>query len=184
MSAALAPAEYVDRSVKTIALELRAATADDVAAIHGLISAQLNDGRLLPRTRSEIAAHAERFVVAVDAGRIVGCADLAPLSRTVAEVRSLVVTTSARSAGVGRLLIDTLIARAEAAGFEKVCALTHAARYFVRLGFSIVPLQWLPDKIRVDCASCPRFRTCGQYAVVLKLERRRPSCVPLASLHG
>ena len=170
--------------VTTIALELRAATTDDAAAIQRLIGSHLNDGHLLPRTLSEIAAHAERFVVAVDGEAIVGCADLAPLSRTVAEVRSLVVSTSARSTGIGRLLVDELILRAEAAGFETLGAFTHAAGYFVRRGFSIVPHAWVPDKIRVDCASCPLFRTCGQHAVVLSLGRPRSSFVPLASFHG
>jgi amino-acid N-acetyltransferase len=169
---------------RTNAIDVRPATAEDAVAIHELISGHMGEGRLLPRSLSEVIAHAERFVVAVDDGRIVGCADLAPLSRTVAEIRSLVVNSADRSTGIGRRLIDALAVRAEAAGFEKVCALTHAARYFVRLGFSIVPHAWLPDKIRVDCASCPMFRACGQYAVVLTLAIRQPSCVPLASLHG
>ena len=41
----------------------------------------------------------------------------------------------------------------------------------MRLGFSIVPHTWVPEKIAHDCHSCPLFRNCGQYAIVLDLAR-------------
>ena len=163
---------------------VRQADSEDAQAIHELITRHREEGRLLPRHLGEIAVHTSRFIVAVDEGELVGCADLAPLSRTVAEVRSLVVSEEARSAGIGRRLIDAVIARAKAAGFERVCAFTHAPSFFVQIGFSIVPHDWLPEKIRTDCGTCAQFRTCGQYAVMLPLRRARLSCVPLASLHG
>ena len=42
-------------------------------------------------------------------------------------------------------------------------------RFFVRQGFSIVPHLWLPEKISTDCVSCPLFRRCDQYAMVMTL---------------
>ena len=152
---------------------LRQANPDDARAIHDLIARHRDEGRLLPRHLGEIAVHTSRFVVAEDEGEIVGCVDLAPLSRTVAEIRSLVVSEDARSAGIGRRMIDALLARAKAAGFERVCAFTHAPSYFVQLGFSIVPHDWLPEKIRTNCGTCAQFRTCGQWAVMLPLRRTR-----------
>jgi amino-acid N-acetyltransferase len=163
---------------------VRVATAADVEAIHALIDRHVADGRLLPRRREEIAAHASRFLVAVQGRRVVGCADLAPLSRNVAEVRSLVVSDSARSRGIGRQLVDELASRAAASGFETLCAFTHVASYFIRMGFSIVPHTWLPEKIEADCRSCALFRTCGQYAVMRPLVRVRHACVPLTALHA
>ena len=176
-------------------LTLRQATPADAVAIHELISNHLAEGHLLPRSLSEITVHAHRFVVAAiegpstrsvrsGLGDIVGCVDLAPLSRTVAEVRSLVVSDELRSNGVGRQLIDAVVASARREGFERICAFTHAPSYFVQLGFSLVPHEWLPEKIRTDCGSCALFRRCSQYAVVLPLARVHNSCVPLASLHG
>jgi amino-acid N-acetyltransferase len=150
---------------------LRQATPDDAGAIHELITSHRDEGRLLPRHLGEIAVHTPRFVVALDEGEVVGCVDLAPLSRTVAEIRSLVVSEDARSSGIGGRLIDAVIARAKAAGFERVCAFTHAPSYFVQLGFSIVPHDWLPEKIRTNCGTCPQFRTCGQWAVMLPIRR-------------
>lgn len=159
-------------------LTLRQATPEDARAIYNLIARHLNEGHLLPRHPGEVSAHAHRFVVAVDGGEIVGCADLAPLSRTVAEVRSLVVSTAARSGGVGGRLVEALVARAARAGFERLCAFTHAPAYFVQRGFSIVPHAWIPEKISADCATCAQFRRCGQYAVMLPLDVSGPPKEP------
>jgi N-acetylglutamate synthase-like GNAT family acetyltransferase len=153
---------------------LRQATPDDVSAIHDLIARHRDEGHLLPRQLDDLRAGAHRFVLAVDGGEIVGCADLAPLSRTVAEVRSLVVTRPARSIGIGGRLVDALVVRATQAGFERLCAFTHAPAYFVQRGFSMVPHEWLPEKISADCRTCALFRRCGQYAVTFSLSAPPP----------
>jgi amino-acid N-acetyltransferase len=167
---------------------LRPARSEEAAALHALIHAHLEEGRLLPREREELAAHAHRFVVAVRRERIVGCGELAPLSGRVAEVRSLVVDRQARSLGIGRRLVAELQRQARLAGFEQLSVFAHDAAYFARLGFSIVPHTWVPEKIARDCVACPQFRTCGQHALVLSLiDRQRtrvPTYVPLAALRG
>lgn len=169
----------------SLATSLRAAVPADAPALHALIAAHLEEGRLLPRTLGELADHAPRFVVAVrgDKGvaqgdksvargeQIVGCAELAPLSAAVAEVRSLVVSREARQSGLGQRMIDELGRRARREGYNRLTAFAHDPRFFVRLGFSIVPHTWVPEKIAHDCHSCPLFRNCGQYAIVLDLER-------------
>ena len=156
---------------------IRQAAAGDVDSIHQLISGHLTEGRLLPRSRGDIALRIGRFLVAVDDGRVVGCVDLAPLSRRVAEVRSLVVADRARSCGIGRRLVEELERRARADGFDTLCAFTHQPSYFVHMGFSIVPHVWLPEKIEADCRSCALFRRCGQYAVMLPLVRMSSATV-------
>jgi amino-acid N-acetyltransferase len=153
-------------------LAVRPATPDDAPGIHALITEHLAEGHLLPRTLDEITAHATRFLVTTHAGRLVACGELAPLSPTVGEVRSLVVGRDVRSLGVGAEIIDQLVHRATTYGFDKVCAFTHRPSYFVHHGFSIVPHVWLPEKIVTDCHSCPHFRRCGQYAVVRPLKGR------------
>jgi len=163
----------------TPASTLRAAVAADAPALHALIAAHLEEGRLLPRTLAELADHAHRFIVAVQGDtsvvhgdeRIVGCAELAPLSGTMAEVRSLVVSSDARKSGLGYRMVDELGRRARREGFTSLSAFAHDPRFFVRLGFAIVPHTWVPEKIARDCHSCPLFRNCGQYAIVLDLER-------------
>ena len=147
-------------------IELRKGVASEAEDIHLLILANLEVGHLLPRTLSELTVYAHRFTVANREGRIVACAELAPLSRTVAEIRSLVVEDGKRGSGLGRLIVTDLRRRARHEGFETLCAFTHNPAYFVRLGFSIVPHFWLPEKISTDCWRCPLFQRCGQYAMV------------------
>ncbi len=145
---------------------VRQACADDAPAIQSLIDANLSNGHLLPRSLSEIGACIARFRVAVLDDQLLACGELAHLSPAVAEVRSLVVDEGARGLGLGRRIIDELRRRARVEQYRTLCAFTHDPRFFVRLGFSIVPHSWLPEKVAADCWSCPLFRKCGQYAVV------------------
>jgi amino-acid N-acetyltransferase len=151
-------------------ITLRTAGTSDAKKLFALIQANLEEGHLLPRTLSELSIHAERFVVAVKGRKIVGCAELAPLSPHVAEVRSLAVDSSARGSRVGVAIVDELRLRARRDGYEKLCAFTHAPRYFIQMGFSIVPHLWLTEKVFIDCVKCPQFRHCGQYAMVVPLD--------------
>src|SRR5439155_22471596 len=151
-------------------ITLRSADAGDAATLHALITANLEEGHLLPRTLGELTVHATRFVVALSRSTIVGCAELAPLSPRVAEVRSLAVDERARGGRVGMLIVDELRRRAQRDGFEKLCAFTHAPGYFTRMNFSIVPHSWLLEKVFTDCLKCQQFKTCGQYGMVVPLD--------------
>lgn len=154
---------------------LRPAVAADAPGLLALIAAHLEEGRLLPRKLDELVVHAPRFVVAVEPAAgdrpetMVGCAELAPLSPHVAEIRSLVVSGSMRRMGVGVRMVDTLAARARTLGYSRLCAFAHDPAFFVHRGFSIVPHTWVPEKIAHDCTACPLFRNCGQYAVVQEI---------------
>jgi|SRR5437867_4854995 len=150
-------------------IQLRSGTEADAAAIHALITANLNAGHLLPRTLDDVESHAHRFVVADRDGTVIGCGELAPLSPEVAEVRSLVVEEASRGQKTGVALVTALADRARALGYVTLCAFTHQPSRFIRLGFSIVPHQWVPEKIAHDCVGCAQFRQCGQYAVSLAL---------------
>ena len=150
-------------------VRMRYATADEAEALHQLISTHLDEGHLLPRELDELRRHAGRFVVCDVGGEIKACAELAPLSTRVAEVRSLVVSRDFRRVGLAARLVSELQQRARGAGYETLCAFTHDARFFVRQNFSIVPHLWLPEKIATDCVGCPLFRRCAQYAMVLPL---------------
>jgi amino-acid N-acetyltransferase len=147
-------------------LTIARAERKHAAAIHALITANLEEGRLLPRTLDEIAVHAGRFSIVMRGRKVVGCAELAPLSAQVAEVRSLAVDAKERGNGVGTMLVDDLRQRAHDAGFDKLSAFTHAPGYFSQMGFSIVPHLWVHEKIFTDCVKCPSFRRCGQYAMI------------------
>ncbi len=148
---------------------IRTATPHDAVAIDALVRAHQEEGRLLPRGVDEIRSRATRFVVCEVGGQVKACAELAPLSARVAEIRTLVVAGDFRRVGVAARLAGEIRSRAKAAGFESLCAFTHDARFFIRHNFSIVPHVWLPEKLTKDCGTCARFRQCGQYAMLLPL---------------
>jgi amino-acid N-acetyltransferase len=148
---------------------MRTGTTADAEALDALIRSHQAEGHLLPRDLDGLRRSASRFVVCEVEGAIKACAELAPLSAKVAEVRSLVVARDFRRVGLAARLVDEVRRRAESAGFATLSAFTHDARFFVRQNFSIVPHTWLPEKIAKDCAACPLFRQCEQQAMVLPL---------------
>ena len=156
--------------VPTASVEIRPAGRPDVAAISRLVTANVGLGHLLPRSAEEIGRHVSRFLVASLNGTMVGCGELAPLSGRLSEVRSLVVTTGSRGAGIGTAVLAELVAGARRQGVPRLCAFTHVPHPFVAIGFSIVPHTWLPEKIMTDCQGCEWFRRCQQYAVVIEFD--------------
>ena len=152
---------------------MRRGTPSDAEALYALINDHQAEGHLLPRSLEEIRRRASRFVVGEAGGVLLACAELAPLSDSVAEVRSLVVSRGTRGKGVASRLLDRLRRRAVDDGYDTLAAFTHDPRFFVQQNFSMVPHQWVPEKITRDCAGCPLFRRCGQYAMTLSLKLER-----------
>ena len=168
------------------AVTLRTAVPSDAPAIHRLITDNLEVGHLLPRSIEDVERHVARFLVASVDNAVVGCAELAPLSGKVAEVRSLVVAESFRGRHIGPQLVTEVAKTATASGFSTLCAFTHEPSHFVRMAFTIVPHIWVPEKIVHDCTGCPLFRKCGQHAVMLALRAGvtiGPE-LPAAIIHG
>ena len=173
----------MSRTVRRSTPHLRSAVRGDAKRIHDLIQQNQQAGHLLPRNLSDLFAHIDRFVVAVDGrGSIVACGELAPLSHSLAEIRSLVVCEKRRGQGLGRRMVDELRLRAKAARYDDLCAFAHQPAYFARMGFSIVPHTWLPEKISADCRTCPLFRRCDQFAMVTDLDAV-PEAAASAHLH-
>ena len=169
MTSSLSPIEVAQARALPEGYTIQRGRPDQAEAMHALIMGALDEGHLLPRSLDDLRRHAERFLVIMAGDTLVGCAELAPLSGTVAEVRSLVIDAAHRGKRLGPALIESLGATARREQFGTLCAFTHEATHFVRLGFTIVPHTWLPEKIATDCVACPKFRACGQYAVALPL---------------
>jgi amino-acid N-acetyltransferase len=167
-------------------LTIKRAEPAHAPVLHALIAANLEEGHLLPRTLEELAVHSERFTIVMRGKKVVGCAELAPLSNQVAEVRSLAVDAKERAKGIGAMLVDELRRRAHEDGFDKLSAFTHAPGYFSQMGFSIVPHLWVPEKVFTDCVKCPMFRRCGQYAMVAPLDpaTEQPQPAVLVARHA
>ncbi|MEO6598251.1 MAG: arsenic resistance N-acetyltransferase ArsN2 [Polyangiaceae bacterium] len=139
--------------------KLSKATASDLPAILTLLRAC----KLLESGVAE--AIDEFFVVRADT-TLLGCAGLEAYGQ-LGLLRSVAVEAHARKSGLGRELVEAVVASARAHGFRELFLLTTiAAASFEHLGFVIVPRAAVPPAI----AESWEFRVgCAQTAQLMRL---------------
>lgn len=142
---------------------LRRATTSDLAEIEHLLIASG-----LPT--AGIADSFCTFVVAekVDDRRIVGVAGLEECGGEYALLRSTAVDPEWRGTGLGRRLVEHVIAEAESRGTKALYLLTTTAeRYFPSFGFVKTNREIVPDEVKQSV----EFReACPASATVMELE--------------
>jgi amino-acid N-acetyltransferase len=161
------PALTVVRAAGGIAL--RRAVPADAVHVHTLLQRFVERQILLPRTLEQVTGSIDDFVVATEDGRVVGSAALRRYSVDLAEVVALAVAEQLHGAGIGRRLVEALLAQARAAGVRRAFALTTEAAFFHRLGFATTSIAEFPQKVAADCSSCARRRSCAEITVALSL---------------
>jgi amino-acid N-acetyltransferase len=144
----------------------RDAVLADAQVIHDLIATYSGDGTLLPRRLPEICENIRDFVVAEDAGQIIGCGALHLYGPHLAEVRSIAVYPQHRGSGAGKQVVDALLREAERHRVSCVCLFTRIPEFFSRMGFKVAAREHLPDKVYKDCCNCPRLHSCDEVAMV------------------
>lgn len=149
---------------------LREALPTDVEEMHSLLDGFAREGLLLPRAVEEVYRNFREFVVAEHDGRIVGCAGLRLYSSVLGEIVGLAVSEESHGQGVGRLMIETLLAQAKSLGLKKVIALTLQPAFFYKLGFEPTLVAEYPQKIAADCSRCAKRSACIEIAVAYELE--------------
>jgi amino-acid N-acetyltransferase len=152
-------------------MEIRRARMADVAGIAALVERFARRGEVLPRRIEEVYQTLREWVVAEEAGQVVGCGALVILWADLAEIRSLVVAPEAQGTGLGRELVGALMVQAAELELPQVFALTRKTGFFLKLGFQVVPRDSLPRKIWKDCITCLKFVGCDEVAVVREVER-------------
>jgi N-acetylglutamate synthase-like GNAT family acetyltransferase len=152
---------------------MRAARLADVPELETLMAPFVATGDLLPRSRYDLCRHIKEYVVAQEETErdhtIVACGSLKLYSETLAEIAGVAVRDDWQGRGLGRAVIETLIAEARALGLSEVFALTRKPAFFLRLGFGPAEKAQFPQKVWADCARCPRQACCDEIAVTLKL---------------
>ncbi len=148
----------------------------DLPGLVALVNTYARRGDLLPRSEESIRRTLPNWNIAkVDAGpdgrggRVVACGSLLFYSSILAEVRSLAVADEVQGMGLGRQIVEALIAEGRTLGVATLFALTRAVPFFERLGFSITDTSFFPQKVWNDCAICPLKDACDETAVVLEL---------------
>jgi len=130
---------------------LRAATRADLPAVEQLLTASS-----LPL--AGVAENLESFVVAESDGQLVGVAGLEVCCNN-ALLRSTAVDPAWRGRGVGRQLVERVIAEAEARGIRALYLLTTTAEhYFPSFGFARTTREAVPEEVRATAefqGACP-----------------------------
>jgi amino-acid N-acetyltransferase len=148
------------------ALTVRKAAMRDIRPILELINGYAANGIMLARTEFELSEAIRDFTVVTAGKQLLGCGALHFYSPTVAEIRSLAVDEHAKKLGVGRKLVDALVAEADAYELGAVFAFTYVVEFFQKVGFHAVERGALPLKAWKDCVRCPKFQACDEVAVL------------------
>jgi amino-acid N-acetyltransferase len=150
-------------------IHIRPAHVGDVVAMQRLIAQYAERDDMLPRALHELYESIRDFVVAEDAGEVVGCAALHVNWANLAEVKSLAVSEARQGCGLGRLLVAALITEARELGVASLFCLTTSPGFFRKLGFVEVDRDALPRKVWSECVRCPRFNNCNEVAMTLRV---------------
>lgn len=148
---------------------LREALPGDVEEMHTLLETFARQGLLLPRAVEEVYRNFREFVVAEYDGRIVGCAGLRLYTSELGEIVALAVSPESHGQGVGRRMVETLLAEGRALGLRQVIALTLQPGFFAKLGFVPADVADYPHKVQADCSRCARRATCNEIAFAFDL---------------
>jgi amino-acid N-acetyltransferase len=122
---------------------VRRARTADVPAIKSIVDIYAGSGRkLLAKELITLYEDVQDFLVAELDGTVVGCGALHVLWADLGEVRTVAVHPEYLDQGIGRLVLDALIATARALGLSRLFALTFHTEFFGRAGF--VPIDGAP----------------------------------------
>jgi amino-acid N-acetyltransferase len=116
-------------------IEIRPARTSDIKGIRALIDAFALQRRLLNKETVTLYESVQEFTVAVEDGVVVGCGALHILWEDLAEVRTVAVAEDLHGKGVGRKILEAIIARAKVIGVERIFCLTFETEFFGNLGF-------------------------------------------------
>jgi amino-acid N-acetyltransferase len=116
---------------------VRRARTGDVKAVRALIDANAPSGRLLDKPTVTLYEDIQEFLVAERAGgMVVGCGALHVMWEDLAEIRTVAVHAECKGHGIGRRLVDALVAGARELGVRRVFVLTFEVDFFASQGFA------------------------------------------------
>ncbi len=148
---------------------IRKAKIQDVPQLVDLINYYAQKGEMLPRTQGQVYSVLRDFVVIEQESKVVGVGALSIIWSDLAEVRSLAIAPDKQGQGLGRRIVETLLAEARDLELPQVFTLTYKPDFFVKLGFTLADKKDLPHKIWKDCIHCPKFPDCDEIAMVKML---------------
>lgn len=147
----------------------RKAIFKDVEAVHKLVNDYADKGLMLSRSRNALYETLRDMVVAESDGDIVGVGSLHLTWDELAEIRALAVAPHTTKAGIGRSIVEALVAEAHQLGVKTLFTLTYQPGFFAKLGFKEVSKDLLPHKVWKECINCAKFPNCDEIAMMRKI---------------
>lgn len=151
---------------------IRVAELRDAERIYALISG--NSDQLVPRSLGSIVETIDRFVLAEVDGDLVGCAayqihpEIGNAEAASVEIVSVAVTAAFRRRGIGRLLVEGVLARVATFRPKETVVLTFAPKFFRSLGFVEIAKTEIMHKLYTGCINCTKHAnpyTCPEIAM-------------------
>jgi amino-acid N-acetyltransferase len=131
------PAQHPEVTAK--AVTVRRARTGDVAAVRGLLDANVRRRILLDKPTVTLYEDIQEFWVvergAGSSAEVVGCGALHVMWEDLAEVRTLAVNPAVKGLGVGHQLLEKLLETARWLGVRRVFCLTFEVGFFAKHGF-------------------------------------------------
>ena len=154
---------------------VRRATVADVDAVFRLTAKMADRALMLRRSKYRIVSMLANFFVAVVPGdkgseTVVGCGALMPLWTDLGEIMSLAVDDEYRIRGIGKLIVESLIAEARRMLIPELISLTYQVGFFEKLGFARTDKDRFPRKLWRECLECPKLEHCDETAMHLPLQ--------------
>ena len=158
---------------------VRPATLKDAEKIFALVSR--NSDMLVPRSLGNIVESIDRFVIAEAEGEMAGCAayqihpEIGDAEAATVEIVSVAVKSVFRRRGVGRLLVEAVVANVRRFSPREVLVLTFAPEFFRKLGFVETPKTEVMHKLYTGCINCTKHAdpfTCPELAMKRSLRDR------------
>ncbi|MBN1217666.1 MAG: N-acetyltransferase [Anaerolineae bacterium] len=147
---------------------IRRARPADVSRMIPLLNKFIQENQILPRTEEDVYRTVREWVVAeAENTQIVGMGSLAIMAHDLAEIRSLVIHPNFQGWGIGRQIVEMLLAEAVFLHIGRIFALTRKPDFFLKLGFQLTRIEKLPRKVRRDCVFCPIFHACDEVALII-----------------
>ena len=151
---------------------IRQADLRDARPICALIKS--NPLELIVRPLGDIVRNIDRFTVVYAGGRLVGCASYSILpeagnfSHASVEMTSVALRKSWRGRGLGRLLVEAMVARISRLHPAQIIVLTYTPEFFRKIGFERISKQDIMYKIYSGCMNCTKHSnpfTCPEVAM-------------------
>lgn len=154
-------------------IHIRPARTQDVPTIRSMVQPLASERVLLDKDKVAYYEAVQEFMVAEsNEGEILGFGALHVMWEHLAEVRTLATADGHQGRGIGGLVLNALLNKAEALGVQHVFCLTFETSFFQRHGFEIMKDQSVLDP---DVFSQLLLSTDEGVAEFLDLARVKPN---------